>query len=130
MNVTLSPATVVATVERYFSTLNEGQFSETAQLFADTGVLIPPFEEAIAGPTAIAHYLEQEAQDIKITPLDISITDETSDLITVDAKGKVALPWCNVNVAWQFLLNHRQEIVSVQVKLLATLQELMKFRSF
>jgi hypothetical protein len=43
-------------------------------------------------------------------------------------QGKVQTPLFGVNVAWEFVLNSAKEIVSVEVKLLASLEELAKFR--
>ncbi|MCX7595706.1 MAG: nuclear transport factor 2 family protein, partial [Fischerella sp.] len=53
------------TILRYFQTLNAGEFDDTASLFADDGVMYPPFESGIVGQEAIASYLKQEAPDIK-----------------------------------------------------------------
>ena len=121
-------AACLSVVESYFSLLNEAKFTEAAQLFADSGVLVPPFEGAIAGPEAIAHYLTQEAQGITIVPQNISVADKTREAVTLKATGRVSLSWCQVNVAWQFRINPDAKIASVEVQLLATLQELLKFQ--
>ena len=115
-------------VESYFFLLNKGKFQEASQLFAESGVLVPPFEGAIAGPEAIAHYLTQEASGISIVPLNISVTDDTGEVVTLKATGRVSLSWCQVNVAWQFRIDPDEKIASVEVQLLATLQELLKFQ--
>lgn len=125
-----------------------------ADLFAEDGELIPPFEKPIAGKKAIAQYLISEATGMRFTPLDYeTLDDETIDHKTLDleetktdapksshqvsqqsflrslVRGKAKTPLFVVNVAWEFVLNEAQEIVSVKVKLLAKLNELLKLKS-
>lgn len=56
------------TIISYFETLNVGNFEACAALFAADGVMYPPFEEGLVGPEAIATYLHQEAQGMKLNP--------------------------------------------------------------
>ncbi len=55
-------------VLRYFETLNAGEFEATAALFAEDGVMHPPFESGIVGPNAIAAYLNKKPKILKLTP--------------------------------------------------------------
>ncbi|MCW6035743.1 nuclear transport factor 2 family protein [Spirulina subsalsa FACHB-351] len=117
-----------AVIGQYFTALNAGDFAATAQLFAQQGELYPPFEEAIAGPSAIQHYLEQEAQGLRCEPQQGETLTRDNDMTLVQVKGRVHTPVFSVNVAWQFLLNPNSEILQVQVKLLASLEELLSLR--
>lgn len=113
---------------RYFETLNAGEFKATAALFAEDGVMHPPFESGIVGQDAIAAYLHQEAQDIKAYPhKGISQTWE-NDYIQVQVTGKAQTSWCGVNVMWLFILNQKQQITAATIKLLASPQELLALR--
>ena len=124
-------------VQRYFETLNQGAFEQTAALFAQDGQMVPPFEQPIEGRAAIARYLDAEARDMRLTPLEcepISPSTDPSDEVPIDdnvqnflVRGKVTTPLLGVNVAWQFDLNAVDEITKVQIKLLASVQELIKF---
>ncbi|MDJ0731724.1 MAG: ketosteroid isomerase family protein [Crocosphaera sp.] len=115
-------------IERYFQTLNEGNFPETAKLFAIDGILQPPFESPITGQEAIASYLQQEAREMKLSPLQETLETTETGHIQAKIKGKVTTALFTVNVAWVFILNHHKEIVSVEVKLLASLEELVNFK--
>jgi hypothetical protein len=53
-------------IERYFDSLNAGEFEQTASLFALNGELHPPFESAIVGQDAIATYLGTEAKGMTL----------------------------------------------------------------
>lgn len=115
-------------ITRYFQTLNEGNFPETAKLFAVDGILQPPFESPVTGPEAIANYLQQEAREMKLSPLQETLEPTETGHIQAKIKGKVTTPLFTVNVAWVFVLNPQREIASVEVKLLASLEELVKFK--
>jgi hypothetical protein len=117
-----------STILQYFATLNAAEFTATAALFADDGVMYPPFESAIVGPDAIATYLQQEAQGIKADPaqgLEEAIEDGQ---IQVQVSGKAQTSWCGVNVLWQFIINQQKQITYTKIKLLASPQELMALR--
>lgn len=123
-------------VQCYFETLNQGAFEQAAALFAENGQMVPPFEQPIEGRAAIAHYLSTEARDMNLTPLECeSIAPSADQTADIDAdslqrflvRGKVKTPLLGVNVAWQFDLNAIDEIAKVRIKLLASLQELIKF---
>jgi hypothetical protein len=113
---------------QYFATLNAGEFAATAALFADNGVMYPPFESAMVGPDAIATYLQQEAQGIKADPRE-GLEEVLEDgQVQIQVSGKAQTSWCGVNVLWQFILNQQKQITYTKIKLLASPQELMALR--
>jgi hypothetical protein len=124
----------------YFQTLNQGEFSETAELFAEDGVLIPPFEEGVRGRQAIANYLNEEAQGLTAFPNQGSVEILADQSTQITITGKVQTPLFKVNVRWQFQLTNTPpltagfkdqiEIASAEVKLLASSQELINLRQF
>jgi hypothetical protein len=113
---------------RYFETLNAGDFKATADLFADDGVMHPPFESGIVGSNAIASYLQQEAQGITAYPNQGIVETLENSQVQVQLTGKVNTSWCGVNVSWLFILNQQQEITYSKIKLLASPQELLNLR--
>lgn len=115
-------------IEQYFQTLNAGEFQVTAELFAEHGILHPPFEAEVVGPEAIATYLQAEAKDLRLVPLrSRDRTLETGDT-EFDIRGRVHTPLLRVNVAWRLILNPEQQLLTAEVKLLASLAELLPFR--
>lgn len=113
---------------RYFQTLNAGEFAATAALFAEDGVMYPPFESGFVGPDAIAAYLEQEAKDIKADPHKGIAEILENEHIQVQVAGKALTSWCGVNVSWLFILNQQRQIKEAKIKLLASPQELIALR--
>ncbi|MEC4868957.1 MAG: nuclear transport factor 2 family protein, partial [Jaaginema sp. PMC 1078.18] len=111
-----------------FETLNTGEFEATAALFAPTGELKPPFEDAIVGPEAIATYLEAEAQGLRSYPRQGEVVIQEDDTLEVQVRGKVRTSVFTVNVAWQFVLNPQRQITYARIKLLASPQELLNLR--
>ena len=117
------------TVLRYFETLNAGDFDATANLFADDGVLHAPFEEPIIGSISIATYLKKEARGMQLEP-EQGVSQILEDgNVEVQVSGRVQTSAFGINVAWLFLLNSDQKLLSVTVKLLASPQELLNLRS-
>jgi hypothetical protein len=117
------------TVLRYFETLNAGDFEATANLFAEDGVLHAPFEEPIIGRISIATYLKTEARGMQLEPQQgVSQILEDGN-VEVQVSGRVQTSAFGINVAWLFLLNSDQKLLSVTVKLLASPQELLNLRS-
>lgn len=115
-------------IVKYFETLNLGDFTATANLFAAQGAMHPPFENAVVGAAAIAIYLHKEAQGIKLQPQQ-SVRQSLEDGNTeFKVTGKVQMPWCGVKVSWLFVINAEQEILSVAIELLASPQELLNLR--
>ncbi|MBD2168221.1 nuclear transport factor 2 family protein [Calothrix membranacea FACHB-236] len=112
----------------YFQALNAGDFAATAALFAEDGIMYPPFESGFVGPDAIATYLKQEAQGIKAEPQQGIIEILPNEQIQVQVAGKAFTSWCGVNVTWLFILNQQRQIVEAKIKLLASPQELLAMR--
>ncbi|QOV21898.1 ketosteroid isomerase family protein [Anabaenopsis elenkinii] len=116
------------TILRYFATLNAGEFDTTADLFADDGVMYPPFESPIVGREAIAMYLQQEAENVKAFPVQGIVQTLPNDQVQFQVTGKAQTSWCSVNVTWVFILNLQQQIIATKIKLLASPQELLSLR--
>lgn len=115
-------------IQRYFESLNAGEFEETANLFADRGILHAPFEEPITGKSSIAAYLKTEARGMQLEPQQ-SVSKILADgTVEIQVSGRVQTAAFGINVGWLFLLNHHQEILAVTVKLLASPQELLNLR--
>ncbi|MEM9008356.1 MAG: ketosteroid isomerase family protein [Cyanobacteria bacterium P01_F01_bin.86] len=116
------------TVEHYFQTFNQGDFLKTSQLFAATGQLLPPFEDPIVGQSAIHLYLEREASNMQAMPQEVSVQTWVGDRQQITVKGSVKALVFKVNAAWIFELDPQGKIEQVEVKLLASLQELLTLR--
>lgn len=124
-----SGQTEETTVSSYFDALNAGDFQTVASLFAEEGALYPPFDGAVTGREAIVTYLEAEAKGLQLTPkqcITQLLDDGTHQCRVI---GKVQTPLFGVSVGWTFVLNANAEILLVQVKLLAALEELLKLQS-
>jgi Nuclear transport factor 2 (NTF2) domain len=115
-------------ISLYFQTLNAGDFEATVQLFAENGIMHPPFESDITGRNAILEYLNQEAQGIKAYPRQGIIEAIENGQFQVQVSGKAETSWCGVNITWLFILNEQKEIIDTKIKLLASPQELLKLR--
>ena len=116
------------TIDRYFSTFNQGKFDQTSQLFAPQGKLFPPFEEPIQGQAAIATYLANEADGMEAAPVQADIQSLEHDQQKVSVKGKVTTFVFKVTVVWDFILDAQHRILAVRINLLASLEELIKIR--
>jgi len=116
-------------ISQYFALLNSGEFQAIGELFADDGVLQPPFEDVIAGQTAIVAYLDREARGFLLQPERGTIQPLDDGSTQYEVLGKVQTPWFSVNVAWIFILSLNQKILRVKVSLLASLQELLPLKS-
>jgi hypothetical protein len=117
-----------ATILRYFETLNASDFQATANLFASDGALNPPFETPVVGREAIVTYLEAEAKGMQLYPRQaIAESTEIGETI-VKVSGTVQTSLFRVNVSWHFVLTPQSEILSVKIKLLAAMDELLKLR--
>lgn len=123
-------------IYEYFEKLNGSEFIVASELFTAKGLLIPPFEKPIQGRKAIAQYLQKEAPGMKFCP-------KRGDLVTViggetpledqpqsryQIQGWVETAWFTVNVSWSIELNAVKEIMFVEVKLLATLPDLLRLK--
>jgi hypothetical protein len=116
------------TIAAYFSTLNRGNFTAAADLFATTGCLNPPFEGSIEGRAAIANYLETEARGMILCPEFGVLLIKDNEVAQYHIQGQVKTNYFTINVTWLFQLNLDREILLVEVKLLAALDELLKFK--
>lgn len=127
-------AAVSPSVDRYFTGFNAEDYRAVAALFEADGVLLAPFEEPIVGPDAIYTYLQAEAINMRATPLSVEVAPSPAgpvpletDTQQVVVKGRVKTPLFTVSVRWIFELTATNTIQSVEIKLLASLQELMQF---
>jgi hypothetical protein len=118
-------------IDSYFETINRHDFVATAELFAETGKLLAPFESPILGRDAIAAYLSQEATGMKLIPQQIVIVKETTEdnLSLIKVSGKVKTSPFTVNVGWQFCLDQAPQIIVAKIKLLASPQELLNLQT-
>jgi Nuclear transport factor 2 (NTF2) domain len=112
----------------YFTTINQAEFSKTTALFAENGSLLAPFTKPIIGRANITAYLTQEAGGMKLLPQQ-EICETESDCEKYQIYGKVKTALFSVNVAWYFTFNPENQISTVQVKLLASPQELLSLQS-
>lgn len=116
------------TIAAYFAHLNAEAYPAVAALFAPEGVLVPPFEEPVVGPAAIATYLAQEAVGMRVVPTQGELLSQDPQARVYRIVGQAKLPLFSVNVAWQFSLNPQDQITSVKVDLLASLEELFSYQ--
>lgn len=115
-------------IHNYFLTLNENNFEEFTALFSPDGVLVPPFESAIAGRDAICQYLQTTEIEVKAFPQSGSVQPEENGITVYQISGNVKTSYFTVNVVWTIELNPEQQIVSAKIKLLATLQDLLHLK--
>lgn len=115
-------------INRYFDTLNYGQFDATAALFAPDGILFPPFDTAMEGREAIVAYLEAEAKGLKLFPQNCSVQPSEMEGYECQVTGQVQTALFGVNVGWKFQINSNFQIESARIKLLASMEELLKLK--
>ena len=115
-------------VLRYFTFFNQGEYAQVANLFTVKGSLYPPFEPAVVGRDNIANYLLKEAEGMTVSLLSADVHPQEGSRFQVDVRGSATALVFKVNVAWCFLLTDDNEIESVRVDLLATLEELFRLR--
>lgn len=115
------------TIYEYFARLNNNEFIATSELFAEQGCLNPPFEKIVCGRNAIAQYLEKEAKGIESCPANGKMIMSDSTFTQYQIQGKVKTNQFTVNVDWLIQLNSTKEIILVEVKLVASLIELLNF---
>ncbi|MEB3311747.1 MAG: nuclear transport factor 2 family protein [Snowella sp.] len=113
-------------IDEYFIQLNNANFPETAGLFTEQGILQPPFGKILQGRPAIAQYLQKEAVGMKFCPNweEISFNEADNSHRQVQIQGKVITHQFTVNVNWVFQLTPTPEISLLEIKLLASLNEL------
>lgn len=121
---TLSHDLSTSAVERYFLTMNEGRFRQTAHLFALNGILAPPFLPQIKGQRAIADYMEKTAGGISMTVFSKTSQRFRRARLQVDVQGRVKTRCFETDAAWTFLLNPDSSIALLQIKLRVPLKKL------
>ncbi|MBW4482490.1 MAG: nuclear transport factor 2 family protein [Tildeniella torsiva UHER 1998/13D] len=123
----LALKTVSSAVDGYFAGFNAEDYRAVAALFEADGVLLAPFEEPIVGPEAVYTYLQAEAVSMRAKPVEVESDDMASDGIRrVVVKGRVKTLLFTVSVRWTFALTAADTIQSAEIKLVASLQELMQ----
>lgn len=116
-----------SSISQYFTHLNNNEFIAISELFSEQGCLNPPFEKTVQGRNAIAQYLEEEAKMIEFYPEYGEIILSDSAFTQYQIKGKVKTHQFTVNINWLIQLNSTKEITLVEVKLVASLIELLNF---
>lgn len=114
-------------VQTYFTSFNAGDFAAVAALFSTDGELRAPFEDPIVGKEAIETYLNQEAEGMEASSKEM-VSQPLDGLKQVVVKGSVKARVFGVNVRWTFLINSNNQIEQAEIKLLASLQELVNVR--
>jgi Orange carotenoid protein, N-terminal/Nuclear transport factor 2 (NTF2) domain len=127
-NVTIE-GTDNPTVLGYINNMNAFDFEAACNLFAPNGALQPPFSRPIVGREAIAAYMREECQGLKMLP-ERGISENVEDGYTqVKVTGSVQTPWfgasVGMNIAWRFLLDPQGKIFFVAIDLLASPKELL-----
>ncbi|MGF1567030.1 MAG: nuclear transport factor 2 family protein [Nodosilinea sp.] len=115
-------------VQAYFDGFNSQDYGAVAALFGADGILIPPFEAGLVGAQAIQAYLHAEAAGMRARPLEVetqTLPDHSRQIIV---KGRVATPLFTVSVGWGFVLRADHTLHQVEIRLLASLSELLQFR--
>jgi hypothetical protein len=115
-------------IYEYYLRLNSSDSYGVAQLFSENGLLYPPFEKVICGREAIAQYLESEAKAIEAHPKFGTVQSLEDGSNVYQIRGHVKTSCFTVNVGWKIKLNYAKEITSVEVKLLAELQDLLALK--
>ena len=115
-------------VLRYFTLFNLGEYRQVAELFTAEGSLYPPFEPAVVGKDNIASYLLKEAEGMAVSLLSAETHLREDGRLQVDVRGSVTALVFKVNVSWCFVVTKENEIESVRVDLIATLEELLRLR--
>ncbi|MEM9542352.1 MAG: orange carotenoid protein N-terminal domain-containing protein [Cyanobacteria bacterium P01_E01_bin.42] len=119
------------TILDYMDNLNANDFAALVALFTPDGGLQPPFRRPIVGQDAILRFMQEECQNLKLSP-EQGVAEPAEDGFTqIKVTGKVQTPWfgaaVGMNVAWRFLLNGENKIFFVAIDLLASPKELLNF---
>lgn len=122
----LNLAAITPVVERYFASFNAADFRAVTALFEADGVLLAPFENPIVGREAIYTYLQTEAIAMQAMPVEVETTPGEHGGHQVVVKGRVKTRLFTVNVRWTFGLTAANTLQSAEIRLLASLQELVQ----
>ena len=115
------------TIYEYFTKLNNDEFAAVTELFSEQGGLTPPFDKLIQGKRDIFQYLEKEAKGIKSCP-EQGETMQKGSLAEYQIQGTVEISQFIFNTEWFIQLNSDHEIVIIEVKLAASLENLLDFK--
>ena len=115
-------------IYEYFLRLNSGDFIGVSKLFSKNGSLHPPFERKLWGREAIAQYLQAEAKGLQAYPKLGNLIYKSDRSNTYEIQGYVKTSFFTVNVCWIIELDDNQEIISIELKLLAQLQDLLALK--
>ena len=116
-----------STIDEYFTRLNNGEFNRAAELFTAQGQLDPPVGNSIKGRDLIAQYLAEEAKGMRFCPEDGKLLMSINKYTKYEIQGKVEINWFTINVSWSIQLNAEKEIMAIEVKLLASPNDLLSF---
>jgi Nuclear transport factor 2 (NTF2) domain len=117
-----------STISKYFLRLNSSDYAEVSKLFSSQGYLYPPFGKSVCGKEEITQYLNAEATGMIAEPESVTASAEENGNLSYQVKGKVKTSFFTVNVSWTIVLNPEKEILSVKVKLLNELQDLLALK--
>ena len=117
-------------ISNYFATINQEDFAQTADLFAEDGELHAPFEQPIIGRKAISSYLTKEAKGMILLPIQGVYEATEGSIKQIRVSGKVKTSLFSVNVAWHFSLDRDRQIATARIKLIASPQELLGLKKF
>jgi hypothetical protein len=107
----------------YFDAVNDRSNFSAANLFCKEGILVAPLGVQVRGRAAITAYLEDKCEGMTLYPEQVSSIDAS----TIVVLGHVKCPAFTVQVEWKFHMI-RTEIAVLQVRLLASLQQLTHLR--
>ena len=114
-------------IYEYFTKLNNAEFTAVIELFSEQGCLNPPFDKSLQGKGEILQYLEKEAKGIKSYP-EQGETTQKGSLTEYQIQGTVGISGFIFNMNWFIQLNSDQKIMVVEVKLVASLEDLLDFK--
>ncbi len=114
-------------IYEYFTKLNNAKFTEVVELFSEQGCLTPPFDKLLQGKGEILQYLEKEAKEIKSYP-EQGETTQKGSLTGYQIQGTVEISGFVFNMEWFIQLNSDQKIMIVEVKIVASLEDLLDFK--
>lgn len=114
-------------IYEYFTRLNNAEFTAVIELFSEQGCLTPPFDKSLQGKGEILQYLEKEAKEIKSYP-EQGETTQKGSLTGYQIQGTVEISGFVFNMEWFIQLNSDQKIMVVEVKIVASLEDLLDFK--
>jgi hypothetical protein len=122
-SITAEPNALPHPLATYFDAVNAQRTSSAASLFYEEGVLVAPLGVQVRGRAAITIYLADKCEGMTLYPEQVNFVDAS----TIVVAGRVRCPAFTVQVEWKFHMV-RTEIAVLQVRLLASLQQLAHLR--